>query len=187
MLTASPPPRLGRHDDAMSDEGAGEQTPAPAGVGRRVAARAVDGVLWAVPTTIALNLAFGGRPADHSEAPDWFRPVTLTISVAAFLYEVLLTWRLGQTVGKRLLKVRVRRLETTAPPDLWSSTLRAVVVTALPLVLVSERLSSETGMALDVGAGLILLAFLVLRPDTRGLHDLAAGTRVVPARAATGS
>ncbi len=165
----------------VSEERAGEQEPVAASVGRRVAARVVDGMLWAVPTTIVLNLAFAGRPADYSEAPDWFRPVSVAISVAAFLYEVLLTWRFGQTVGKRFLKVRVRRLDAAGPPDLWHSGVRAAVVTALPLILVSDRLSPDTGMALDVGAGLVLLAFVLLRPDARGLHDLAASTRVVPA------
>ncbi len=165
----------------VSEEGAGQRPPDAAGVGRRVVARFVDGLIWALPTTIMLNLAFAGRRGDHSEAPEWFAPLSAAISVAAFAYEVLLTWRFGQTVGKRLLKVRVRRLDTTGPPDLWHSTARAVVVTALPLALISDRLSSGTGMALDVGAGLVLLAFVLLRPDTRGLHDLAAGTRVVGA------
>lgn len=181
MLTASDASRLGRHDGAVSEERAGEQAPGAARVGRRVAARVVDGLLWAVPTTIVLNLAFHGRPADYSDAPDWFPPVSAAISVAAFLYEVLLTWRFGQTLGKWFLKVRVRRLETAGPPDLWHSAVRAVVVTALPLVLITDRLSPGAGMALDVGAALVLLAFVLLRPDTRGLHDLAAGTRVVPA------
>ncbi len=182
MLTASPPPRIGRDDDDVSDDGHEEQPLRAANVGRRVAARVVDSLIWVLPTTVALNLAFGGaRPANRSEAPDWFPAVNMAMAVAAFLYEVMLTWWLGQTIGKRLLRVKVRTLGTPAPPDLWRSAVRTVVVTALPVVLISERLSSEVGVALDFGTAVVLLAFVLLRPDGRGLHDLAAGTRVVPA------
>ncbi len=105
----------------------------------------------------------------------------MAIYGAALLYEVVLTWRFGQTVGKRVLRVRVQDLVSHASPTLLQSVARVVVVTALPVALVGHRLGPETAMALDVVCALVLLGSVLARPDRRGLHDLAARTRVVSA------
>lgn len=75
--------------------------------------------------------------------------------LAFFLEVTVLTGLLGFTIGKRLLGLRVIDVDGH-PPGLW----RAAVRTAL-LCLV--------------------LPALVMTDDKRGLHDLAAGTKVVRA------
>ena len=162
----------------MSEDGVDEQSPASASVGRRVAARLVDGLLWAVPTAVALSYSGGDSPSGtqpRSPGP------SIAIYMAALVYEVVLTWRFGQTIGKRLLRVRVLDLVGKAPPTLLQSVARVVVVTALPIALIGNRLSPETAASLDAACGLVLLASVVLGPGRRGLHDLAARTTVVAA------
>ena len=69
----------------------------------------------------------------------------------------------GQTLGKMITRIRVVTVDRAASPDFG----RAVIRAALWFVLA-------------VPAGLGLLPALFSR-DGRGLHDLAAGTRVVRA------
>ncbi len=161
----------------MSGERAGQRSPAWPSVGRRVAARLLDGLIWAVPTAFVVNPSPGDAPGTSPRSPG----LGTAIYVAALVYEVVLTWRFGQTVGKRALRVRVEDLVSGASPTLLQSVARVVVVTALPVALIGNRLSPDTAMFLDVTCALILLGSVMARPDRRGLHDLAARTRVVSA------
>ena len=80
----------------------------------------------------------------------------LTLGIFALAYVVLLTVA-GQTVGMRLLGLRVVPLRGTRPfPDLLRSALRTALLCLLVPALLSDR-------------------------DGRGLHDRAAGTAVVVA------
>ena len=105
-----------------------------AGVGRRLAALCID---WVLCMIIALAV---------------FRSQSWTLAVFA-AEDYLLTALTGFTVGKRLVGVRVARLDGRPVGLLW-----ALVRTILLLMVVPP---------------------LVYDRDTRGLHDKAANTVVI--------
>ncbi|MFG3227033.1 RDD family protein [Kitasatospora sp. NPDC048194] len=159
----------------------------PAGLGRRLAARAVDtGVLLVV--AVAAGIPLGRSVADHlqqkldqakmasflarREVQVWLvddvvlgkLAVLLGILLfAGLLYEVLPIARTGQTFGKRLARIRV--VDATRPGASRLSLGRSLLRWAVRQV------------------GLVLLLGLVWpvfdRPARRGWQDRAAGTRVV--------
>jgi uncharacterized RDD family membrane protein YckC len=97
----------------------------------------------------------------------WAGAPPLVVILLYWLYETLLTARGGQTLGKRLAAIRIVVADSTTP-DFGRSAVRAlpILVLALPFAWV-----------------LAPLAYLwALQADGRGLHDLAAGTRVVTER-----
>jgi len=105
-----------------------------AGVGRRIGALCID---WLLCTLISLG-------AFHTQY----------LTIAVFAVEVyLLTALTGFTVGKRLLRLRVVRLDGK-PIGFWWSLVRTVLLLALVPPLVFDS-------------------------DLRGLHDKAANTLVI--------
>ncbi len=98
-----------------------------------------------------------------------------------FLYEVILTWRFGQTLGKRMIGIRVRDVVDDRHPTLLRSLARVAMVTYLPTALFGIWLSSGARTLLNLAWGLVVAGSILLRPDGRGVHDLAARTRVVAA------
>ncbi|MFE5582939.1 RDD family protein [Kitasatospora sp. NPDC056531] len=160
---------------------------APAGLGRRLAARAVDtGVLLVV--AVAAGIPLGRSVADHlqqkldqakmasfltrRQVQVWLvddvvvgkLAVLLGILVfVSLLYEVLPTARTGQTFGKRLARIRV--VDAAEPGrtrlSLGRSLLRWVV--------------RQLGLVLLLG----LVWPVFDRPARRGWQDRAARTRVV--------
>jgi uncharacterized RDD family membrane protein YckC len=132
----------------------------PAGVWRRAVALAVDVAVVLLVMRVGAGLAAGLAalaPGLHLPAQalalTWFHFTPVA-------YFVLGHGTAGQTVGKRLLGIRV--VDRDGRPIGYYRALGrllATVAAALPLAL---------GLAL---AG--------LRADRRGLHDLLAGTRVV--------
>jgi uncharacterized RDD family membrane protein YckC len=136
---------------------------APAGFWRRAIALAVDLALVVALVRVGLWLAGGLAalaPRFHLVAQAfgltwlYFTPVA---------YFVLGHGTAGQTVGKRLVGVRV--LDETRGPIGYVRALGRCVATVLA--------------ALPLGLGLIVAG---LRWDRRGLHDFLAGTRVVRVR-----
>jgi uncharacterized RDD family membrane protein YckC len=132
----------------------------PAGLARRVIALAVDlaltAVLLRIGWALALGLAALGPELNlvaQAFGVTWF-------SVAPVAYFVLCHGTAGQTVGKRLVGVRV--VDGQGAPIGYVRALGRYVATVLA--------------ALPLGLGLALAG---LRPDRRGVHDLLAGTRVV--------
>jgi RDD family len=108
-----------------------------AGMGRRLAALFIDWILCMV-----IGLAF-------FHARGW-------VTLAVFTAEVyVLTALTGFTVGKRLLGIRVARLDGQPVGFLWALVRTALLLTVLP-PLISDR-------------------------DLRGLHDRAANTIVIRA------
>jgi uncharacterized RDD family membrane protein YckC len=81
-------------------------------------------------------------------------------------YEPLLTARWGHTVGKHLARVRVVNVSTEQGPSLRQSAVRAlpILLLGVPFLWLAVPLTYVWAMFND---------------DRRGLHDLAAGTRVV--------
>ncbi|MFJ9844927.1 RDD family protein [Kitasatospora sp. NPDC101155] len=159
----------------------------PAGLGRRLAARAVDtGVLLVV--AVAAGIPLGRSVADHlqqkldqakmasfltrRQVQVWLvddvvvGKLAVLLGILMFvslLYEVLPTARTGQTFGKRLARIRV--VDATEPGrtrlSLGRSLLRWVV--------------RQLGLVLPLG----LVWPVFDRPARRGWQDRAARTRVV--------
>ncbi len=126
---------------------------AVAGMGRRLLALLID---WVAATMIALGAvslrspgpgrAAGGMLAEINQAQHWALPV-----FAVMVY--LLTALTGLTLGKRLLGIRVARLDGRPVGFGW-----ALVRTLLLLAVIPALFSDR---------------------DQRGLHDRAANTVVV--------
>lgn len=148
---------------------------------RRVCAELID---LAVVTVIAnvLLLIWGGQSwwwYTHKGhlAAGTIAELYITVDIAALLYYPVLVWRTnGQTIGKKLLRIRVVRADSRR----------------MGLVLAIGREVGIKFVLLDlitilpiVGASLSELIFLadVLWPlwdrENRALHDMLAGTRVI--------
>ncbi|WP_035793498.1 RDD family protein [Kitasatospora mediocidica] len=157
----------------------------PAALGRRVAARLLDGLIL-VAVAAATALPFVADTEAHvqvrlaqartaslltgREVQVWLvdgvvlgRLALLlgVLLVAGLLVEVLPTARTGRTLGKRLLGLRVVRTDGRRPPTLARSLARWLVGQLCVLTVLS------------------LFAVLFDRQGRRGWHDRAAGTRVV--------
>ena len=170
----------------------------------RLTARLVDIVVWlvlAVATDIvATSIDARVFPDDRSAASqDGFgvaeelHPITgwsamAVLTVAMCVYEVPATARTGQHFAKRRMRLRVVG-PGGQPPGRRRALVRLAVLVvpsavALGLFMMSFGSTSGLGfaaMALQALAlGIPGAAFL--RDDKRGLHDLAAGTRVLADR-----
>ena len=119
-----------------------------AGWPRRLAALVID---WIICSLIAISFYHpaAGHPADVLSEP---RPWTLLVFA---VQDIVLTATVGFTIGKRLLGLRVARLDAAGMPVGFG---RALVRTAL-LVLVVPA--------------------LIMDRDLRGLQDKSAQTAVV--------
>ncbi len=133
----------------------------------RAGARLIDGVILFVPFVL-FGLAIAAFDLDP-RAP-W---VTVALLGIAAAYEIVLTARTGQTVGKRLLRICVRRTDGTLPG--WPpSAIRFVMPTAVAYV-VDWVIPGGVGALGTVAVYL----FAVFDPQKQGLHDKAARTIVV--------
>ncbi|MEU5363137.1 RDD family protein [Streptomyces sp. NPDC005925] len=98
--------------------------------GRRTLARIIDMLLVGIVVWL-ISLAFGvgeyTMDGDDIEVGRSFGR-SVVAAVLYIAYDTLLTARTGQTLGKRLLKMRVANLENGATPSLQSSLVRAAVL-----------------------------------------------------------
>jgi uncharacterized RDD family membrane protein YckC len=136
---------------------------APAGIQRRGVALVVDLfialILWGLGTQLAAGFARRAPSVDLvARAFGWTWHLVVPVA-----YFVLSHGTAGQTLGKRLLGVRV--LDEGGAPIGYLRALGRCVATIVA--------------ALPFGLG---LAIAGLRRDRRGLHDLLAGTLVVRTR-----
>nr|WP_054955558.1 RDD family protein [Paenibacillus dakarensis] len=127
-----------------------------AGIWIRVGALLLDGFIIGIPSSILTFLMTGGTERE-----------LIIIDVLSVLYSLLLPvyWN-GYTVGKRICKIRIRKVQDRMPPTLVTMFLRNIV----------------GGMVyvFTIGIGLIASIIMVsIRKDKRALHDLIAGTEVV--------
>lgn len=93
----------------------------PGGMRRRVAARVVD-VLIASPLLAAVLWILIAAETGFTRTATAI--VALTVLVWWGLYEVLMTWRYGATLGKRWLGIAVVRMADLAPPTFGQSLVR---------------------------------------------------------------
>jgi uncharacterized RDD family membrane protein YckC len=133
-----------------------------AGFGQRLLARLVDGLILLVPNLLAL-LVLQDRPVAGGL-------LALGIAVA---YEVPQLASRGATVGKRAMGIRVVTIHDRGNPSAAQAFVRVVV----PELLIATP--SGALQALSLPWTLAVYLPLFFDPWRRGLHDRAAGTRVV--------
>ena len=121
---------------------------------------AISGTLAQPPTDAAHQM---GRGATALFA------VTSVYFAALVVYQMVMLARRGQTVGKRVMKIRIVKMDGAVPGFVQAVLLR-MIVSALP-------------RAIPVVGHLYTLIDLlfIFRADRRCLHDRIAGTRVVQA------
>jgi uncharacterized RDD family membrane protein YckC len=162
-------------------------TPAPvvldpnlAGRGTRLVAKIIDNViaslLWAPAFIGGMGAAIASAGADpETSDPTAMIGVMLGSSgISVFLtliYVVVQIWLLtkdGQTIGKKIMKIKVVNFETGVNGGFVPNVLLRAVVNAL--------INGVTG-----GIYGLVDVFLIFRDDRRCLHDLIANTKVVHA------
>jgi uncharacterized RDD family membrane protein YckC len=125
----------------------------PAGFWIRVLASIIDTVVVMVPLTLISYLITGGWEGD------------LYTSILSILYYLILPviW-LGYTVGKRMVGIRIAKVNGEKVG--FGTMLMRVIVASIVY-----------GITLGIGA--IVSVFMIgLRKDKRSLHDFIAGTYV---------
>lgn len=159
-----------------------ESTFAPAGLGPRFLARAVDGVVVGLPAGyayVSLGMSLG--------VAGMFLGAPL-FGLAFFLYHVVMETRDGQTLGKKLVKVRVLAPNAqatghgTLPPTFAEAARRnwfllLLVPAATPVLLVTVIASFAF-----LGTVASIALSITSNPQRQGTHDgVAEGTTVVKA------
>ncbi|MEU9605233.1 RDD family protein [Streptomyces sp. NPDC048057] len=150
--------------------------PPLADFGRRFAARVIDALIIFVPLFVISLLVGWGTNGDGSDWDDVANQVNTgrqwlwsLISLVAYVaYDTLMVKKSGQTVGKRLLKLRVAMLSDGSTPDTGASLIRAAVLWVPGLVC-----------CFCVWWLVIIITIIADKPYRQGLHDKAAKTVVV--------
>lgn len=165
-------------DDRGPSSGNGADRPAVpdadrlAGIGQRIAARLLDGLIVGLPLTVlvlATSDVDTARNTLHTPLA-----VQLLAAAVASIYEVVLVRTRGQTLGKRVVGIEVVRVNDGAFPD-WSASIIRYLLPALPMLI------PVPGAFL---LSLVIYLAAVPHPLRRGWHDRAAGTIVVKAEPA---
>lgn len=142
-----------------------------AGRGQRFIAAMVDGVLsLVVMIPVMMMLGMFNYIEKGQEPPFVLTVVAASIGFAVFVaLHYMLLVRNGQTIGKKLLSIRIADLEGNKP--------------AIGTILFKRYLPiSIMGLIPVIGQVLPLIDLLfIFRKDRRCVHDLIAGTQVVRA------
>ncbi|MER7001262.1 RDD family protein [Streptomyces sp. NPDC000410] len=147
---------------------------------KRIAARVIDWLIVLIPLAL-IGIPFGiyeGVTDASDDIDDWVANVNTggqwafqIITIIAFVgYDTLMVKASGQTLGKKLMKIRVAMLDNGTTPDTGSSLTRAAVLW-LPQLICCPCLWPL----------LLVILILVDKPYRQGLHDKAAKTVVVSA------
>ena len=133
-----------------------------AGIGRRIGATLVDGVLFA-PVFLGMSVVFGTYAVGGGQVEFNLTGLPFALFVLTYLlyYGLFETWR-GQTVGKMVLGIRVVRRDTGEVPGAGAVAVRTLL-----------RLLDALFF--------YLVAFVAVLASSRNqrLGDMAAGTLVV--------
>lgn len=121
-----------------------------------------------------------------------YKVVSSSISlVVTFLYFGVLQWGMkGQTLGKKIMKIRVVSNKEDKDVSIWNYSLRTIILnnTIFSLILIvgvyifnAQKYYDIMGIVsyLQLLVTTIILLMVVLRKDFRGLHDFVAGTKVI--------
>ena len=95
----------------------------------------------------------------------------------------------GQTLGKRILSIRVVDSETSKPTNIPKGLLRSMVILSIVSSIVSVALINVnkntytniylTAVEIESILTFISIIFVLYRKDGRGLHDMIANTKVI--------
>ncbi|MEU3746118.1 MULTISPECIES: RDD family protein [Streptomyces] len=176
-----PPPPYGGYGGGYGGTDPLSGMPPLAETGRRILARLIDWVIVTVPLAI-IGIPFDIYERATRDGNDFgdtvnslnggsqlvFQLITIVAYVA---YDTVLTAKNGQTIGKKLMKLRTAMLNDGSTPPMSQSLLRAIVLW-LPALVCCACLWPL----------LILILILVDKPYKQGLHDKAAKTVVVTAQ-----
>lgn len=160
---------------------------AQGGMGRRLLARIVDGLVVGIPLW-AVFIAIGDGRYDRADS--WFDLstseliwTTLVSGVVTAIYEIWLLSSSGQTIGKRLAKVKVVSLTDGSIPPVTMVVQRWFLYGLAGII--SGLFSEGSRRGLELLSGLfglfVLLVFIspMFDPQRRGWHDKLASTVVV--------
>ncbi|MBT2395587.1 RDD family protein [Streptomyces sp. ISL-100] len=164
-----PPPYSGGAADPLAG------MPPLAPTGKRVAARIIDALIVGIPLGL-IGWLIGMFDSYNSD--DWDEVSTMSdgksliwqlVSMVVYIgYDTYLTAKDGQTVGKRLMNLRVAMLNNGMVPEMNASLLRAVILWVPALIC-----------CFCLWWLINLVMILVDKPYKQGLHDKAAKTVVV--------
>jgi uncharacterized RDD family membrane protein YckC len=93
------------------------------------------------------------------------------LTVFIWIVQIFLLTKNGQTVGKKLLRIRIVRIDTNDNGGFVTNVLKRLI---LHFVLMSLPVIGQIYTFLDI-------LFFLRRADRRALHDVVAGTNVVEA------
>lgn len=156
-----------RHGDGAPDASDPGPVAGLATIGQRVVALLVDMLVIGVPIIVLVLLTSDiNEEGGTISTPVWAR--LLSTAVGA-VYQVVLIKTRGQTVGKRVLQIKVVRMADGQLPD-WSASIVRYLVPVLP------GLIPLPGVWLLSPVVYLSAAFHPLR---QGWHDRVAGTIVV--------
>ncbi|HEX7415198.1 MAG TPA: RDD family protein [Bacteroidia bacterium] len=139
----------------------------PAGLGNRILAGILD-LLFKFGFIITLSIIFSilgissGRLNNSSSIVIFFIIILLPYLLYDFLFE---TFMHGQTIGKKLMKIKVLKLDGTQP-SVGSYLIRWLI-----------RL-----LEIDIFQGLIAIVCIAASKNSQRLGDMAAGTTVIQIR-----
>ncbi|MGW4030402.1 RDD family protein [Streptomyces sp. NPDC004838] len=148
--------------------------PPLADFGKRFAARVIDGLIIFVPLFL-ISLLAGGWDATANSGDianqvntgrQWLWSLIALIAYVG--YDTIMVKKSGQTVGKRLLKIRIAMLNDGSTPGTNASLTRAAVLWVPALVC-----------CFCLWWIVIAVTILFDKPYRQGLHDKAAKTVVV--------
>lgn len=128
----------------------------PAGFWVRFGAIVLDGIIIGISLLVISMIV-----SNNEDTREDF------VNIMSALYSLLVPvlWR-GYTVGKRICKIRIRKVKDHSPPGIGTMLMRDLVAGLV--------------YALTFGIAAIVTIFMVaIREDKRAIHDFIAGTEVV--------
>ncbi len=121
-----------------------------------------------------------------------YKVISSSISVVGYiLYFAVLQWALkGQTIGKKIMKIRTVANKDDKKLNVGNYIIRSVILNNIIFLIISTysvylfSVQSYYTLSLIVSylellVITIILLMIVLRKDFRGLHDFIAGTKVI--------
>ncbi|MFM7068303.1 MAG: RDD family protein [Actinomycetes bacterium] len=156
---------------------------APASWGLRAGARLFDYFLISLPFVALMRLVgveqiTKGPDAGQLTGPLW---VLVLLPIAYMAYEIVLSHRYGQTVGKRLCRITVVDWSTGSLLTLQQAATREFIPGVFLLVASLAPIIGLTALGWLQFVPLVVYATVVANPIYRGAHDTAAGSIVLAA------
>ena len=113
--------------------------------------------------------------------------VNLVLAVAYFA--IFQYMNKGQTIGKKLLSIRVVDKDSKEPINVGKGLLRTIIIQniislfiAIALIGINKNIYTTTYLTITEVEGILVLIsaiFVLYRKDGRGLHDMIANTMVI--------